>query len=96
MKNITVFLFFTFFSLQSFSVETGILSEQKKALKIAEAYFILFYGEKVLEQRPFKGTDKGEYWEFSGTLPKGLFKGGVATIELKKKDGAVINIYHEK
>lgn len=99
MINLIVFFSFALLSFQSFTSEAGILNDEKKAIKIAEAYLVTFFGEKVIEERPFKLRDKGESWEVSGTFhcPKGkICKGGVAIIELKKIDGAVVNIDHEK
>ena len=79
--------------------EKGVLTTAESAIKVAETILVNVYGEKVLEQRPFKAKLEGDVWKIVGTFhcPQGVgCKGGVARIEINKKDGKVKNVIHDK
>ena len=79
--------------------EKGVLTSEESAIKVAEAILVNIYGEKVLEQRPFKAKLDGDVWKITGTFhcPQAIgCKGGVARIEIKKKDGKVKSVIHDK
>lgn len=79
--------------------EKGVLTTEKSAIQVAETILVNVYGETVLEQRPFKAKLEGDVWEITGTFhcPQGVgCKGGVARIEINKKDGKVKSVIHDK
>lgn len=79
--------------------EKGVLTTEESAIKVAETILVNVYGEKVLEERPFKAKLEGDVWIISGTFhcPKGsVCKGGVAHIEINKKDGKVKSVIRDK
>ena len=79
--------------------EKGVLTTEESAIKVAETILVNVYGEKVLEQRPFKAKLEGDVWKIAGTFhcPQGVgCKGGVARIEINKKDGKVKSVIHDK
>lgn len=72
---------------------------KSKALEIAKNELVETYGKKVLNQQPFIATENDTSWKFKGTFhcpPGNVCKGGVAIIEISKKDGSVIKKTHEK
>jgi hypothetical protein len=79
--------------------DKGVLPNEESAIKVAETILVNVYGEKVLEERPFKAKLDGETWIITGTFhcPQGsVCKGGVAHIEISKKDGKVRSVIHDK
>lgn len=79
--------------------QKGVLTTEDSAIKVAETILVNIYGEKVLEQRPFKAKLEGDVWKIKGTFhcPQGVgCKGGVARIEINKKDGKVKSVIHDK
>ncbi len=90
------------FSAGAFSEELpprGVLANEEAAVKVAESILVGVYGEKVLQQKPFRAKLDGEFWIIEGTLHclKGsICKGGVATIELNKRDSQVRKVTHGK
>ncbi len=79
--------------------EKGVLTTEESAIKVAETILVNIYGEKVLEQRPFKAKLDGDVWKITGTFhcPQGVgCKGGVARIEISKKDSKVKSVIHDK
>jgi hypothetical protein len=72
-----------------------LVPNKETAIKIAEAVWLPIYGEKVYNERPFVARLKNsKIWIVEGTLHN--TKGGVAYIEIQKKDGKVLKVYHEK
>lgn len=65
------------------------------AVKIAEVVLVNIYGEKVLQQKPWKVTDNGAEIVVEGILPKNHF-GGVAKIVIRKSDAKIISYCHDK
>ena len=70
--------------------------DETVAVKIAEAIFVKIYGERVLEQKPWKVKMERDDTVFfiEGTLK--TTKGGVAEIRLKRSNAEVISILHGK
>lgn len=68
---------------------------EETAVKVAEAILYPIYGEDIYRQRPFIATLENEIWVIEGSLPKGM-KGGVAYIEIQKKDCKVLKVTHGK
>ena len=77
------------------------------AVAIAEAVLIPVYGRKKIEsERPFKATLKDDIWTVGGTLYCSNGKpatdkpptclGGVAVVEISRKDGRIISMVHYK
>jgi hypothetical protein len=82
-----------------FSAEEDLVPDETTAVKVAEVILESRYGPNVLNQRPFKAKLSDKLWVVRGTLncPKGPnCKGGVAHIEISKKDGQVTKVIHEK
>jgi hypothetical protein len=76
--------------------KNGFIPDEATAIKVAEAILSPIYGEKqILSERPFHATLSGGIWTVAGSLPKG-WDGGVATIRIDKKTGAVLSYIHGK
>jgi hypothetical protein len=72
-----------------------LVPDKETAIKIAEAILVPIYGKKIYKQRPFVATLKSpNVWAVEGTLH--TTKGGVAYIEIQKKDCKILKVYHEK
>jgi hypothetical protein len=77
----------------------GIVPNKEVAVKVAETILTQIYGQKVVEERPFVAILKDEIWIVDGTFhcaSGNSCMGGVAHIEISKKDGRVINVTHGK
>lgn len=86
-------------SAESRLPEKGVLPNEESAIKVAETILVNVYGEKVLDERPFRAKLEGDFWVISGTFhcPESSgCKGGVAHIEINKKDGKVKSVIHDK
>jgi NTF2 fold immunity protein len=73
--------------------------DDDSATKIAEIILVKVYGERVLKQRPWKVVKQGEIFKIRGTFhtKEGeIRKGGVAEMEIRARDAAVVNIMHGK
>jgi hypothetical protein len=68
---------------------------EETAVRVAEAILYPIYGENVYQQRPFIAILENEIWVIEGSLPEGM-KGGVAYIEIRKKDCKVLKVSHGK
>jgi hypothetical protein len=82
----------------SFQPEGGFVPNEITAIRIAEAVLIPIYGEKKINsEKPFKITLKDDVWTVEGTFPfLGRFFGGVAVIEISKKDARILRVSHGK
>ena len=82
--------------------EIDCVPDERTAVLIGEAVLIPVYGEKHIKaERPFNARLEGERWIVSGSLPKPLRKGdivvgGTAMVEINKKDGRILAVYHMK
>lgn len=80
----------------SYVPDKGFVPDQMTAAILAEAILKPIYGEENIDrQKPFKVILKNNVWRITGTLPEGLI-GGVAIIEISKKDAKVIRVSHGK
>src|SRR5438045_9780190 len=67
----------------------GFVPDAGTAISIARAVWLPIYGAKQIDdEKPYKATLSGEVWTVTGSLPRG-FSGGVAGIEISKRDGRV-------
>lgn len=74
----------------------GFVPDQATAAVLAEAILKPIYGEQNIErQKPLRVSFKNDVWVVRGGLPEGLM-GGVAMIEISKKDAKVIRVSHGK
>lgn len=104
--SIPLILFFLSIDATSITMEDidylpkeGIVTTEKCAIAIAEAVLSDVYGATELKwQKPLVAIlEKNEIWVVSGTFPKPKkLLGGVAYIKIRKKDGAVLGMTHEK
>jgi hypothetical protein len=69
--------------------------DEQSAVQIAEVVLVRVYGKKVLGQRPWNVTKGESAFKIVGSLPKG-WDGGVASIEINRRNAQVISIIHEK
>ena len=80
---------------------------EETAVAVAEAVLIPIYGRKTIEaEKPFHATLKNEVWQVAGTLycangkPQSDLNptcvGGVAVIEISKRDAHIISVVHYK
>lgn len=75
---------------------SGFVPDAATAKRIAEAIWLPIYGKTVLTEKPYQATlnSKG-VWVVAGSLPKGM-DGGVAYIEISKRDGRILEVTHGK
>ena len=77
----------------------GVIRNASVAVKVAEVILIDIYGAEVINnEKPLRAKlINDSVWLKSGTLAgKGEAKGGDAHIKIRKKDGAVLGVIHEK
>ena len=76
--------------------EEGLIPTAKIAFQIAEPILIQIYGkEKIESEKPFNINLEKDVWIIEGHLDKGLL-GGVAYIEIQKRDGKILKVIHTK
>ncbi|SRR6266498_1424815 len=85
----------------SFKPAEGYVPDKKTAIRIAEAVLTPIYGEELVrKERPYTATLTNDVWFVEGTLRKGILgapvSGGVAEVEISKKDGCVLRVSHGK
>lgn len=79
----------------------GSIDDADMAKEKAEYIWRKIYGDSIKDERPYKVfiDDSNDAWLVTGSLHTGLFsskKGGTAHIIIKKSDGKVLAIWHEK
>ena len=76
---------------------SGFVTDEKAAVNIAEAAWLPVYGERIYDTLPFVAQyiPSGGYWEVTGTLPCNR-RGGVAVAHVRKRDGKIIYMSHER
>lgn len=80
----------------SYKPQGGFVPDAATAIHIAEAVLTPVYGEeKIKSERPFKATLREGVWTVEGSLPEGWL-GGVAVVEISKKDGCILRMSHGK
>ena len=87
-------------NITSLNKEGEEVSSAEMAFKIAEPMLIDTYGkENILLQKPFRINLVDDIWIIYGTLPLANGKmavGGTAYIEIRKKNGELVKMIHEK
>lgn len=83
----------------SYRPKSGFVPDKETAIKIAEAIWLPIYGEIIYKERPFTATlNKKGNWEVYGSFSKnhgkGVYGGGVAYAEIRKKDCKIIRVIH--
>lgn len=73
----------------------GFIPNGETAKKIAEAIWLPIYGEEILECKPYIVELKNDIWNVQGTLSSNK-QGGVPYIQISKKNGTIIKLYHTK
>ena len=80
----------------SVKLKQGFVPDEKTAIAIAVAIWSPIYGEeKIQNEKPFKAVLKDDVWHVERTLPKEI-AGGVAEVEISKKDARVLRVSHGK
>lgn len=73
----------------------GYVPDELTAIKIAEAIWLPIYGEKIRDYEPFKASLSGDStWVVTGTIHTS--EGGAPFAFIQKKDGRILDVYHEK
>ena len=76
--------------------DKDIVADSLSAMLIAKAAWYPLYGkEKIENEKPFQVTEYKKYWKVEGSLPDGHL-GGTAHIVIRKSDGKVMIVWHEK
>lgn len=75
----------------------GEISDEKSAKESAQTLFCEIYGESVKSQRPFTVAfdEKNQVWLIQGTLSEN-YDGGSPHALIKKSDGKVLAVWHDK
>lgn len=80
----------------SYQPKSGFVPDEKTAILIAEAVLMPIYGkEKIENERPFVATLKDDVWHIQGALPE-AYVGGVAVVDISKRDGKIYRVSHGK
>jgi hypothetical protein len=83
----------------------GYVPDSATAVRIAESALIPIYGKKQIEsERPFTAQLKDDVWTVWGSLhcPDGkggitdICLGGVARVEISRKEGRILSMGHTK
>lgn len=76
----------------------GYVPNERTAVRVAEAVLIPIYGQETVEkERPFTAVLRDEVWIVRGKGPKDtMTAGGVALVEISKKDGRILRVTHGK
>ncbi len=76
--------------------KNGLVSNDEIAKKIAETIWVSIYGQSVVKEKPYKATLIGDsLWIVEGTSAKENC-GGVARIEIRKRDCKILKVLHDK
>jgi hypothetical protein len=69
---------------------------EETAVKIAEAVWLPIYGEKIHQQKPYiVSLIDDKVWIVKGSISENI-RGGVAYIEIQKKDCKILKVIHGK
>jgi hypothetical protein len=75
----------------------GYIPDEKTAIRVAEAILSPIYGEQQIKsEQPFHATLANGVWVVEGSLPAKYELGGVASVRIDKKTGAVLSYIHGK
>jgi hypothetical protein len=91
----------TAYSQDSYHPKAGMVPDKETAIVIADIILSKIYGKaQIQSEKPFNVKLKGDFWRVTGSLPKpppGLsVTGGVAVIEIYKKDCRIRRVFHEE
>jgi NTF2 fold immunity protein len=83
-------------SSQNYRPPHGYVPDAATAIKIAVAVWVPIYGQKQIDsEKPYVATLKGDVWTVVGTFHcEGNCVGGVALIEISKRDGTILKVIH--
>jgi hypothetical protein len=74
----------------------GFVPDENTAKRIAEDIWVPIYGQDIINtEKPFHVALRDSIWVVAGHLKQG-YVGGVAYIEIRKKDCKVLKVYHGK
>lgn len=74
----------------------GLVPTAEVAFQLSEYLLINLFGKETIEeQKPFSVNLENDIWLIEGTLEEG-YKGGVAYIEIRKKNGEILKVTHSK
>lgn len=81
-------------SAHSHMPKEGFVPNQSAAIAIAVAVWVPIYGEQTISrQRPYIARLVDDTWIVEGSLTQGI-AGGVARVEIAKKDGRILRVTH--
>lgn len=80
-----------------YNKKNGIIISPSDASKLAEIVLFPIYGEQsIIKQRPYEVTlINDSVWSINGTLRDGT-EGGTFHMSIDKRDGRILNIWHDK
>lgn len=87
-----LFATMAFINLQNEHIDY--VPDAETAKKIAEAVWFPIYGKSILDHKPYNAELKNGLWVVTGTIGDEL--GGVAYIEIQKKDCKILKVTHGK
>lgn len=74
----------------------GFVKHEQAAIEIAVKEWMRMGLKEMIEQeKPYRAELVGEVWEVSGTAPKN-WVGGLAYARISRKDGRVLEAWHDK
>lgn len=75
----------------------GPTSDRKAAKQKAESLFRELYGDSVKSKKPYTVSfdEKSQVWLVEGSLPEN-YDGGVPHVLIRKSDGKVLAVWHDK
>lgn len=79
--------------IRSVRPSNGFVPDAETARQIGEAVAVGLFGKDAKDERPFRARLRGEVWTVMGSLPP-LALGGVAIIQISKRDGRVLFAQH--
>jgi len=81
-------------SLHSYVPPEGYVPDAATATRIAEAVLVPIYGARQIQsEQPLRATLRGNVWEVTGHLPAGRL-GGIAVVEIAKRDARILRVSH--
>ena len=83
------------------NIVLGPVNNAESAKDKAQSVWLQLYGESIKDEKPYQVffDESNEMWLVTGSMPKCLFdttKGGVANITIRKSDGKVLAVWHDK
>lgn len=79
----------------------GPVNDAESAKEKAQSVWLVLFGESIEDEKPYKVffDESNGMWLVTGSMPKRLFgsiKGSVANIIVRKSDGKVMAVWHDK